>query len=84
MQDHNPITRASGLLNTKEAAIYLGISTHALNNWRSSGGGPRFVHLGTRAVRYRIVDLDNFVSAPVCSTSERKAVQGSDNSMQAE
>jgi excisionase family DNA binding protein len=46
-------------LRTKQAARYLGLSHRTLEDWRQTGGGPRFLKLG-RAVRYRIRELDQF------------------------
>jgi len=45
------------LLNEGEAAKYLGYTTRALQNWRLRGGGPRFVRVSCRSVRYRRRDL---------------------------
>lgn len=45
------------LLNEKEAAEFLGYTARALQNWRFRGGGPRFVKVSSRSVRYRRCDL---------------------------
>ena len=49
------------LLNEEQAAEFLGLKPRTLQAWRWSGGGPRFVRLSARAVRYRQSDLDSFV-----------------------
>lgn len=59
------------LLNEKQAAYFLGYSVRALQNWRFRGGGPNFIRVSLRSIRYRRKDLiqwaeDNIVS----STSE--------------
>lgn len=59
------------LLNEKLAASFLGYSVRALQNRRLRGGGPNFVKVSQRSIRYRRKDLiqwaeDNTVS----STSE--------------
>ena len=51
------------LLTTEEAAACLGTTKRTLEAWRSLGGGPIFVKLGGRLVRYRPRDLEAFVSA---------------------
>jgi hypothetical protein len=38
------------LLNTDEAAKYLGLSPHTLAKWRSTGAGPPFQLLGRRCL----------------------------------
>jgi len=49
------------LKTTEEAAAYLGTTKRTLEAWRYEGGGPVFVKLGGRLVRYRPSDLEKFV-----------------------
>jgi len=49
------------LLNVRAAARRLGITPSTLDTWRSKGGGPKYIKLSTRCVRYRAEDLDAFV-----------------------
>jgi len=52
------------LLSTKEAANYLGISVSTLEQSRINGNlGIPFVKLGSRAVRYRMEDLERYLSS---------------------
>lgn len=51
------------LLNDREAAIYLGMSTSYLRKARRFGQGPTFVRIGMRAIRYRVSDLHEFVES---------------------
>ena len=46
------------ILRTPPAAAYVGLSASTLEKLRLTGGGPRFVRLGGRAVGYDIRDLD--------------------------
>jgi hypothetical protein len=48
-------------LDTREAAIYLGLSTQYLEIGRHRGYGPRY-HKMAKAVRYRRADLDHWMS----------------------
>lgn len=41
----------------KQAAKLLNLSPKTLQKYRIIGGGPRFVHVSARCVRYRLVDL---------------------------
>ncbi|WP_375687985.1 helix-turn-helix transcriptional regulator [Pseudooceanicola sp. LIPI14-2-Ac024] len=50
------------LLDTKSAAMRLGLSHQTLEKWRSLGTGPQYVRIGTKAIRYRPSDLDAFVN----------------------
>lgn len=49
-------------LNTKQAASYLGLAKITLDTMRCRGGGPPFVRISRRAVRYRIPDLDEWMA----------------------
>jgi predicted DNA-binding transcriptional regulator AlpA len=59
------------LLNEVEAADFLGYTIRALQNWRVRGGGPRFVKVSARSVRYQRRDLLDWIKAhTVSSTAE--------------
>jgi len=49
------------LLTPLEAAERLGVKAQVLERWRGIGGGPVFVKLSSKSVRYRQEDLDAFV-----------------------
>lgn len=49
------------LLTEKEAACILCYSQRALQNWRVRGGGPYFVKVSARSIRYRRSDLNAWV-----------------------
>lgn len=59
---HN--TPAASIITVNQAADYLGLAVSTLNKWRCHGGGPVFIKMG-RAVRYRIEDLDSFITIHV-------------------
>ena len=64
-------THPSALLTEVQAAEVLNISIRTLQAWRLRGGGPLFVRLSGRAVRYRNGDLAVFIgSRTVKSTSD--------------
>lgn len=64
------------LLTTKQAANYLGVSAAFLERDRWAGAKVQFVRLGTRSIRYRQEDLDNFVQSRLRqSTSEYGSYQ---------
>lgn len=59
------------LMDEREAASILCYSVRALQNWRHRGGGPKFVKVSARSVRYRRRDLLEWVEARiVANTSE--------------
>ena len=53
------------LLRTSGAAAITGLSVSTLNKLRCSGGGPAFLKLG-RAVRYKPVDLKDWLDSSAC------------------
>jgi excisionase family DNA binding protein len=53
---------SNSMLTTKEAAEFLGIRPSTLNVWRSSGTvNVPYIRVGT-AIRYRLSDLEEYVS----------------------
>lgn len=48
------------LLNPKDAAAYLQISTNTLATWRHERRGPSFIRTG-RVIRYSRKDLDDYL-----------------------
>lgn len=62
----------SELLTPEETAAQLKISQGYLARLRVEGGGPRYVKLAKRVVRYRPVDVRDYVVARLrASTSDR-------------
>lgn len=59
------------LLNEDAAASYLSLAVQTLRNWRVAGGGPPFIRISPRAIRYRRRDLIAWINErKVHSTSE--------------
>lgn len=59
------------LITENKAAVFIGYTVRALQNWRVRGGGPRFVKVSARSIRYRRRDLMEWAEAHLCShTSE--------------
>ena len=59
------------LLNEVRAAEFLSVNPRTLQQWRLRGGGPQFVKISTRCVRYRYADLIGWMEARLrSSTSE--------------
>lgn len=51
------------LIKEQEAASYLGYTVRALQNWRVRGGGPKFVKVSARSIRYRRRDLIDWIES---------------------
>lgn len=54
---HSTTHDPDALLRPADAARFLGFTARALEAWRHRGGGPQFVKVSARAVRYRRGDL---------------------------
>ncbi len=67
-QKHNP-EYLDQLLNEQEAAKSLSYSVRALQNWRLRGGGPHYVKVSARSVRYRRRDLIQWIETRTRSNS---------------
>lgn len=61
----------NSLFNTREAAEYLGVSKAFLERDRWAGARIPFIKVGSRTVRYRLSDLEEYIEKQVrLSTSQ--------------
>ena len=59
------------LINEKAAADFLGLNNRTLQGFRYRGGGPRYVRISSRCLRYRRVDLHDWAETQIrTSTSD--------------
>ena len=60
------------LVRQEKAAIILEVTPRCLENWRHRGGGPNFIRISARCIRYRRSDLNKWIAERVrTSTSDR-------------
>lgn len=65
------------LLNSQQAADYLGVSKAFLERDRWAGARIPFIKIGSRAVRYRTADLESYIEQQVrLSTSQSSVLEG--------
>ncbi|MCZ6622909.1 MAG: helix-turn-helix domain-containing protein [Deltaproteobacteria bacterium] len=57
------------LLTEREAADFLGVTSRCLQAWRYRGGGPKFVRISSRCIRYRKSDLVEWVEERLRSST---------------
>jgi predicted DNA-binding transcriptional regulator AlpA len=64
------------LLTQKEVKEITGLADSTLEQWRLKGKGPKFIKLG-RLVRYRLSDIDTYISGlqGFSSTTEADTVK---------
>jgi excisionase family DNA binding protein len=65
------------LLTTEEAAEFLGMSYQFLERDRWKGATIPYVRVGSRSIRYRFEDLENYLSSRVV-----KAVENGNETLQ--
>ena len=62
------------LIGEKKAAHFLGLSVRSMQGFRYRGGGPSFVRISSRCVRYRRADLRTWVEQRLrANTSETES-----------
>ena len=57
------------LMGERAAADVLCYTVRALQNWRYRGGGPRYIKVSARSVRYRRSDLLAWIDARTIANS---------------
>lgn len=60
------------LIGEREAAEFLGYTIRALQNWRVRGGGPAFVKVSSRSIRYRRCDLNAWIESRLRSNTSQE------------
>ena len=63
------------LLTEKDAASLIGYTPRALQNWRLRGGGPQYVKVSARSVRYQRRDVIEWID----QRKQSHTSQGSQN-----
>lgn len=62
------------LLTPAEAGAQLGLTPAALAQLRYTGGGPCFVKLTAKAVRYRQSDLDSWIAGKARTSTRDRGI----------
>lgn len=57
------------LLNSNDAAKFLGLCTRSLERYRQERLGPKFIRLSPHAFRYRLRDLQEFCTSREVETA---------------
>ncbi len=63
------------LIDEEAAATFLDLSVRSMQGYRYKGGGPRFVRLSSRCVRYRRIDGREYVEARLCSSTSDQSME---------
>ena len=62
------------LMRQEQAALILEVTPRCLENWRHRGGGPRWIQISTRCIRYRRSDLIQFIEERLKSNTTKCGV----------
>ena len=57
------------LIDEKAAAAFLDLTDRTMQKFRQVGGGPRFVRISARCVKYRRIDLKVYADARLRSST---------------
>lgn len=69
-------TELDQLMDERAAAGVLCYSVRALQNWRYRGGGPLYIKVSARSVRYRRRDLLAWVEARIVANTTQAVQHG--------
>jgi len=70
-QPDAPTSSQEALLTEQQAASLLNVNPRTMQKWRIQGGGPRFVRMSRRCIRYWPKDIRDWVQNRIkSSTSE--------------
>ena len=63
------------LINESEAAGFIGYTIRALQGWRVKGGGPKFIKVSARSIRYRRRDLIEWADERLRSNTSQELAE---------
>ena len=64
-----------GLIDEKAAAAFLGVTARHMQAMRQSGGGPQYVYLSSRCLRYRRLELRTWAEARLRTSTSDPGVE---------
>jgi predicted DNA-binding transcriptional regulator AlpA len=64
------------LLDTPQAAAVLGFQPSTMEALRHRGGGPPFVRISSRAVRYSVAELKRWLEERTATSTAEERVRG--------
>jgi predicted DNA-binding transcriptional regulator AlpA len=67
------------LIDTRELAEYLGVSTQWAEIARHEGKGPKWLPLSTRQIRYRVSEVRAWLDSRVCAHTAEYTRRPSDD-----
>lgn len=70
-QTVQPEPTPNATLDERNAAPFIDLSIHYLRRARREGRGPAFIRIG-RSIRYRVADLEKFLSAHRVETHDSR------------
>ena len=59
----------NALVDEKVAALFLDMTPRSMQAMRQRGGGPRFIRISSRCIRYRRIDLKAWADALMRSST---------------
>jgi predicted DNA-binding transcriptional regulator AlpA len=69
----NGVPDSDILLNTRQAAKLISVSDRMLEGMRSRGGGPTYVEVSAKCIRYRYSDLVEWIESRTKKSTNQKS-----------
>jgi predicted DNA-binding transcriptional regulator AlpA len=67
------VVKDGSCLDTRGAADYLAVKISTIRLWRRLGKGPKYFMAGSKLIRYRRSDLDDWIRIQLVETPSRIA-----------
>ena len=71
--DCDPTAERGALMRPAEAAAFLGLAPRTVDKMRQQGGGPRYVVISSRCIRYRRCDVEDWIAERTRSNTAQPA-----------
>jgi len=63
------------LIGEQAAGAFLNLTTRTLQGWRYKGGGPQYIRVSARCIRYRRADLREWAEARLRSSTSDQGTE---------
>lgn len=70
------MTDKEHLLTEKQTAEYLQLTPRFLQARRYRGNGPPFIRISSRAIRYRLADLEEWINNRIRTSTSDQGMEG--------
>ena len=69
-------TDPNTLVDERAVSDYFGVDVRTIQRWRWAGGGPKYVRVNARVIRYRVQDLWDFSASHLTTSTSAVTADG--------